>query len=63
MAGLLKRDEMVFQVCERHGLPITLTMAGGYAKNLKDVVTIHCGTIEALLEERAAQDISERIKE
>ena len=53
MAGLRKRDEMVFQLCERHGLPITLTMAGGYARNLQDVVTIHCGTIEMLVEKRA----------
>jgi len=48
-AGLLQRDEMVFQACQRHRLPVTIIMAGGYADNLEDIVTIHCGTVETWL--------------
>ncbi|WDI44045.1 histone deacetylase family protein [Bremerella sp. P1] len=48
-AGLLQRDEMVFQACQTHHLPVALAMAGGYADNLEDIATIHCDTTEAML--------------
>ncbi|HWS25048.1 MAG TPA: histone deacetylase [Xanthomonadales bacterium] len=43
--GLLQRDQMVFDHCRRHALPIAVTMAGGYAEELADIVDIHLATI------------------
>ena len=44
--GLLNRDRMVFEVCERAGLPVAVTMAGGYARDIADTVEIQFATIE-----------------
>jgi acetoin utilization deacetylase AcuC-like enzyme len=49
VAGLRERDRRVFDACRRRGLPVVVTMAGGYARNLDDVVTIQANTVgEAL---------------
>lgn len=44
-AGLAERDRMVFQACRRHSLPVAVTMAGGYAARVDDIVDIHAQTI------------------
>ena len=44
--GLAARDQMVFAACRTAGLPVAVTMAGGYARQLEDVVDIHFRTIE-----------------
>jgi acetoin utilization deacetylase AcuC-like enzyme len=44
--GLLGRDRMVFEACERAGLPVAVTMAGGYARDIGDTVEIQFNTIE-----------------
>ena len=44
-AGLLRRDELVLGTCRDHGLPVAVTMAGGYARDLHDIVEIHFGTV------------------
>ena len=44
-AGLAERDRQVFQACRRHGLPVAVTMAGGYAARVEDIVDIHAQTI------------------
>jgi len=44
-AGLLARDNMVFESCQFNKLPVAITMAGGYAPNVDDVVEIQCNTI------------------
>lgn len=44
-AGLLQRDQMVFDHCRQYALPVAVTMAGGYAENVADIVDIHLGTI------------------
>ncbi len=46
--GLRARDRLVFDGCRRRGLPVVLTLAGGYARSLEDVVTIHCNTVVEL---------------
>jgi acetoin utilization deacetylase AcuC-like enzyme len=43
--GLKKRDELVFRVAHTRGIPIMVTFAGGYARNVEDTVTIHTNTI------------------
>ena len=49
MAGLRERDRMVFGLCRARGLPVAVTLAGGYARKLEDVARIHAGTMEELL--------------
>jgi acetoin utilization deacetylase AcuC-like enzyme len=44
--GLLERDRMVFEACARANLPVAVTMAGGYARDIDDTVAIHCRTLE-----------------
>jgi acetoin utilization deacetylase AcuC-like enzyme len=48
--GLKKRDQLVFRVVRTRGIPIMVTLAGGYARNLEDTVTIHTNTIVAASE-------------
>ena len=45
-AGLLERDSIVFDACRSAGLPVVVTLAGGYARRLEDTVAIHRATIE-----------------
>lgn len=45
-AGLRERDRMVFAHCQRLGLPVAVSMAGGYAPDVADIVEIHLATIE-----------------
>jgi acetoin utilization deacetylase AcuC-like enzyme len=44
--GLLNRDRCVLERCARASLPVAVTMAGGYARDIDDTVEIHYGTIE-----------------
>jgi acetoin utilization deacetylase AcuC-like enzyme len=48
--GLKRRDELVFRVARARSIPVMVTFAGGYAKNVEDTVTIHCNTIIAAKE-------------
>ena len=48
--GLKKRDELVFQVARARGIPVMVTYAGGYARNMEDTVTIHSNTVVAAKE-------------
>lgn len=44
--GLRQRDRMVLDACRRHGLPLSIAMAGGYAEGVDDIVDIHFATVE-----------------
>lgn len=44
-AGLAERDELVFEKVKKRGLPIAVAMAGGYARQIDDTVSIHAETI------------------
>jgi acetoin utilization deacetylase AcuC-like enzyme len=48
--GLKKRDELVFRVACARNIPVMVTFAGGYARNVEDTVTIHCNTVIAAKE-------------
>ena len=50
IAGLKKRDELVFNVARARGIPVMVTYAGGYARDVEDTVTIHCNTVIAAKE-------------
>ena len=43
--GLAERDRLVLQYCRDAGLPVAVTMAGGYAPNIEDTVDIHFQTV------------------
>jgi acetoin utilization deacetylase AcuC-like enzyme len=48
--GLRRRDSLVFSAARQAGVPVTITLAGGYASRLDDTVAIHVATIEAACE-------------
>lgn len=48
--GLLIRDRVVFNACLRHGVPVAVVLAGGYARYIEDTVEIHANTVVALRE-------------
>jgi acetoin utilization deacetylase AcuC-like enzyme len=48
--GLKKRDELVFRIARARDIPVMVTFAGGYARNVEDTVTIHSNTIIAAAE-------------
>jgi acetoin utilization deacetylase AcuC-like enzyme len=50
IAGLKKRDELVFRVARTREIPVMVTFAGGYARNVEDTVTIHSNTVVAAKE-------------
>lgn len=51
--GLATRDLVVYEYCRQKGLPVVVSMAGGYAKDVHDTVAIHyhsiCSGAEILL--------------
>ena len=49
-AGLLERDRLVFAACASLGLPIAVTMAGGYARDVNDTAEIHFQTFRLAVE-------------
>ena len=48
--GLKRRDQLVFRVARARSIPVMVTYAGGYARNVEDTVTIHCNTVIAAKE-------------
>ncbi len=44
--GLRRRDRMVVDAVGRAGVPLVVTLAGGYARRVEDTVAIHAATIE-----------------
>lgn len=43
--GLSRRDALVFETCQRAHLPVAVSMAGGYAPDIEDIVGIHLETV------------------
>jgi acetoin utilization deacetylase AcuC-like enzyme len=44
--GLAERDRLVLESCRERGIPVAVTMAGGYARDVEDTVDIHFQAIE-----------------
>ncbi len=44
--GLRRRDRLVVDAVGRAGVPLVVTLAGGYARRVEDTVAIHVATIE-----------------
>ena len=53
--GLRKRDHLVFKHCHQNGFPVAVTMGGGYAPNIQDIVDIHFQTILSALDHNKCQ--------
>jgi acetoin utilization deacetylase AcuC-like enzyme len=61
MEGLKLRDALVFDYARRHKVPVAITLAGGYARQVEDTVRIHVNTILAA-RDAAQQDFKRAIK-
>ena len=44
--GLAERDRVVLRECRNAGIPVAITMAGGYARQVEDTVDIHFQTVK-----------------
>ena len=63
--GLAERDRLVLEACRDRGIPVALTMAGGYARRVEDTVDVHFQSIRRAadlleLERKLAREYSER---
>jgi acetoin utilization deacetylase AcuC-like enzyme len=47
IAGMRRRDDLVFQSATNAGVPVAACLAGGYAVDTDDTVEIHCNTVRA----------------
>lgn len=43
-AACKERDNLVLQACKSKGLPLQISMGGGYSVDIKDIVDAHCNT-------------------
>jgi acetoin utilization deacetylase AcuC-like enzyme len=43
--GLAARDRLVFSTCRGRGIPVAVSMGGGYANDIDAIVTIHANTV------------------
>ena len=44
--GLRRRDRLVIDMCRTLRVPLVITLAGGYARQVDDTVSIHVATVE-----------------
>jgi acetoin utilization deacetylase AcuC-like enzyme len=51
LAGLRERDRLVIRAALEAGVPVAIVLAGGYAQNVEDTVTIHANTAHVAKEE------------
>src|SRR5690606_16461849 len=45
-SGCRGRDAFVFQHCKSAGVPVQVSMGGGYSHHIRDIVDAHCQTFE-----------------
>ena len=50
LEGLEKRDRLVFEKARQKNIPVAVTLAGGYARQLEDTIQIHSNTIRVAKE-------------
>jgi acetoin utilization deacetylase AcuC-like enzyme len=50
LQGLRQRDIYVLETCRRVGLPVAITLGGGYAPEIQDIVQAHCNTVRVALQ-------------
>ena len=42
--GCKKRDEIVFELCNKHQIPVQVSMGGGYSPDIKIIIEAHANT-------------------
>jgi acetoin utilization deacetylase AcuC-like enzyme len=50
LEGLKARDRLVFSLALTENVPVAVVLAGGYAEDVNDTVTIHANTVDAAKE-------------
>ncbi|MBC6989455.1 histone deacetylase [Hymenobacter sp. BT491] len=50
LRGCRQRDEFVLGLCHQHGLPVAVSMGGGYSERIADIVDAHCNTFRVAYE-------------
>ena len=50
LEGLAERDRLVFHLCHRRGIPVSIAIGGGYAEPITDSVAGYAGTFRAARE-------------
>jgi acetoin utilization deacetylase AcuC-like enzyme len=48
-AGLARRNDIVFEACDRERLPVAVTMAGGYGHDIHETVELYFQTVRQAL--------------
>jgi len=48
--GCFERDRFIFKNCFQRGIPVTVSMGGGYSEKLADIVDAHTNTFKAAAE-------------
>jgi acetoin utilization deacetylase AcuC-like enzyme len=48
--GLAERDRFIFQTVRQAGIPLVVTLGGGYAAEMQDLIDLHCQTVRLLKE-------------
>ncbi|UEG51521.1 histone deacetylase [Mucilaginibacter daejeonensis] len=48
--GCQERDRIVLKNCKDAGIPVQVSMGGGYSPNIKDIVDAHCNTYKVALD-------------
>jgi acetoin utilization deacetylase AcuC-like enzyme len=49
LPGLARRDAMVLSACREVGIPVAITIAGGYGREIEDTVQAHLNTVRVAL--------------
>jgi acetoin utilization deacetylase AcuC-like enzyme len=44
--GLAERDRRVLEACRERGIPVALSMAGGYGRDIDTTVGVHLRTLQ-----------------
>lgn len=57
-SGLRRRDQIVIDYCRDQEIGVAISMAGGYAPVIEDIVDIHMGTIEVAYERYLKDEIA-----
>lgn len=50
LAGCRERDKMVFTECKNAGLPVAISLGGGYSPNIRHIVDAHANTFRLMVE-------------
>jgi acetoin utilization deacetylase AcuC-like enzyme len=44
ISGCKQRDRFVFETCKTNGIPVAVSMGGGYSEKLADIIEAHANT-------------------